>query len=67
MKPDILRAVCIGVTTNALLLGLGALIILSVPELADNARYLVPALIVSGLLLSPFVAWRVVPLGFPRR
>lgn len=62
MKPDILRAIWIGATTIVLLLGLGAMLVLSVPQLADNARYLLPALIVSGLLLAPFIAWRIVPL-----
>lgn len=62
MKPQILMAVFIGFMTTVIVFGIGALIMMSIPQLADNAKFLLPAMIVSGLLLAPFVAWRVTPL-----
>ena len=61
MKPDMLLALCVGLVTSAVIFGIGALIVFSIPELADNAKYLLPAAIVSVAILAPFIAWRVSP------
>lgn len=61
MKPEMLVAICVGLMTSAIIFGIGAIIILSVPQLADNAKYLLPAIVVSGCILAPFIVWRISP------
>jgi hypothetical protein len=57
--------------TNAVLFGIGTIIVLSIPPLAENARYLLPAIVASSFLLAPFIAWRLTsrlrPQVWPRR
>jgi hypothetical protein len=62
MKPQMLVAVFIGFMTTVIVFGIGAFIMMSIPQLAENAKFLLPAMIGSGLLLAPFVAWRITPL-----
>lgn len=61
MKPEIMVAVCVGLMTSAVIFGIAALIVFSIPQLADNAKYLLPAVIVSVCILAPFIVWRVSP------
>ncbi len=41
---------------NAVLFGAGAITVLSVPALAELAKYLMPAVIVTSLVAAPFIA-----------
>ena len=45
-----------GMMINAVLFGLGAITVLSVPALAEHAKYLIPAVVVTSFALAPFIA-----------
>tara|TARA_R110000850_G_scaffold94744_7_gene199510 strand:- start:1755 stop:2033 length:279 start_codon:yes stop_codon:yes gene_type:complete len=51
----------VALPVNAVLFGAGAITVLSIPALAENAKYLLPAVIVAGLLASVPVAWLLAP------
>jgi hypothetical protein len=46
---------------NAVLFGIGAIAVLSIPALADYAKYLLPAVIVGAIVLTPPIAWKLAP------
>jgi len=45
-----------GLMINAVLFGLGAITVLSIPALAEQAKYLIPAVVVLSFALVPFIA-----------
>lgn len=45
-----------GMMINAVLFGLGAVTVLSIPALAAQAKYLIPAVVLFSFALSPFLA-----------
>jgi len=47
--------------TNAVLFGVGLIAVLTVPELARNAAYLIPAVVVASLILAAPIAWGIAP------
>lgn len=57
-----LKAVC-SIMINAVLFGAGAITVLSVPALAEQAKYLIPAVVavsfIAAPLLSGFIARRM--------
>ena len=56
MDPDaFLRNIC-AIVLNAVLFGIGATIVLTVPALNDNAKYLLPVVIVASFVIAPFLA-----------
>lgn len=54
-------AIMVGLMINAILFGIGIVTVLSVPMLADNAKYSIPALVIVCFSVSPFVAWIMAP------
>ena len=54
-------AMLIALPVNAVLFGAGAIAVLSVPALADQAKYLLPAVIVTGFLATAPIAWLLAP------
>lgn len=46
---------------NAVMFGAGAITVLSVPALSDNAVYLLPAVIAISMIVSPLIAWAIAP------
>ena len=54
-------AIMVGLMINAILFGIGIVTILSVPVLADNAKYSIPVLVVACFVTTPFVAWIMAP------
>ena len=50
-----LKVMC-GIMINAVLFGLGAVTVLTVPALAAHAKYLIPVVVVTCFALSPFIA-----------
>jgi hypothetical protein len=53
-----LRIIC-GMMINAIIFGIGAVTVLSIPALAAHAKYLLPAVVVASFILAPFVAWPI--------
>jgi hypothetical protein len=54
-------AVLINMMVSAVLFGIGATTVLSIPELSDQATILLPLVIAMSLLISPFISWYLAP------
>lgn len=54
-------AVALSLMVNAVLFGIGAVIVLSIPELALEAKYLLPAVILISFIMTPFISWMMAP------
>lgn len=50
-----LTALC-SLMVNAVLFGVGAITVLSVPSLAEQAKYLIPVVVVFSFALAPFIS-----------
>lgn len=46
---------------NAVLFGFGIVPVLAIPALAAHAKYLIPAVVVTSLVLAPLIASLIVP------
>ncbi|OCW57518.1 hypothetical protein [Hoeflea olei] len=54
-------AALIALPINAVLFGAGAIAVLSVPALAEHAKYLLPIVIIAGLTATFPLAWALAP------
>ena len=54
-------AAVISMMVNAVVFGIGAIAVLSIPQLNAQASYLLPIVIVMSFLISPFIAWQIAP------
>ncbi len=61
MNTDLLITALVSMMTNAVLFGAGAITVLSVPALNEQAKYLLPVVIVASLVLAPVAAWFITP------
>ncbi|MEI2299866.1 hypothetical protein [Ensifer sp. MJa1] len=61
MSVHLQLAIMVGLMINAILFGIGIVTVLSVPFLADNAKYSIPALVAICFCITPFVAWFMAP------
>ncbi len=61
MKTDLFITVMVGMMVNAVLFGVGAVTVLSVPALNEQAKYLLPAVIVLAFALTPFISRVIAP------
>ena len=52
----------VSMIVGAVLFGIGAVTVLSTPELAQNAASLLPGVVVASFLLAPLIAWFIAPL-----
>ncbi len=63
ISTDIWLKVMCSMMINAVLFGAAAIVILSVPVLAAQAKYLIPSAVVASFVVSPllsgFIAWRM--------
>ncbi len=48
-----------GMMINAVLFGIGAISVLSIPALSEQAKYLMPAVVVASFVGAPFLAGMV--------
>lgn len=51
----------IALPINAVLFGAGAIVVLSIPALAEQAKYLLPVVIVAGFVVAAPIAWMMAP------
>ncbi len=51
----------VSLMTNAVLFGIGAVIVLSVPQLNEHASIFLPIVIVVSIVLAPIFAWVIAP------
>jgi len=61
MKTRTWIAVAISLMVNAVLFGAGAIAVLSVPALAEQAKFLLPIVIVASFLATPAISWQLAP------
>ncbi|MBC7280939.1 hypothetical protein [Hoeflea sp.] len=61
MRTRTMIAAMIALPVNAVIFGAGAIAVLSIPALAEQAKYLLPAVIVGGFLVTFPVAWVLAP------
>lgn len=61
MKTDTFITICVAMMVNAVVFGIGAITVLSVPALNENAKYLLPAVVVLAFAISPFIARHIAP------
>ena len=61
MNTDLFITALVSMMTNAVLFGIGAVTVLSVPALSEQAKYLLPVVIVASFLLAPVAAWLIAP------
>ncbi|MCA0255596.1 MAG: hypothetical protein LCH47_03230 [Proteobacteria bacterium] len=61
MNTNMFIAVMVGVLVNAVVFGLGAVAILAIPEMAADAKYLLPGWIIFTFLISPFITLNIFP------
>jgi hypothetical protein len=53
--------ILVSLMTNAVLFGIGAVTVLSIPLLNDHATVLLPVVIVVSIVLAPIFAWVIAP------
>lgn len=54
-------AIMVGLMINAILFAIGILTVLSIPILANNAKYAIPVVVVACFTITPFIAWIMAP------
>lgn len=54
-------SVLISMMVNAVVFGIGAVTVLSIPALSAQAWTLLPAIVIASFLISPFVSWYLAP------
>ena len=54
-------AFVVALMVNAVVFGVGAVTVLSVPAFSDLAAYLLPAVVAVSVVVSPFIAWAIAP------
>ena len=54
-------AVLISTMVNAVVFGVGAVTVLSIPALSAYAAYLLPIVVALSFAISPFIAWEIAP------
>lgn len=61
MKVRLIITAALSLMVNAVLFGVGAIIVLSIPELNVDAEYLLPAVVVVSFIATPIIAWFLAP------
>ncbi|HRX35789.1 MAG TPA: hypothetical protein P5337_05280 [Aestuariivirga sp.] len=62
MTTNLYIAFLVALMVNVVLFGTGAITVLSIPALSAQAVYLLPAVIVASLLLTPVISWPLAPM-----
>lgn len=55
-------AALISMMINAIVFGVGAIAVLSIPALNVHAAYLLPVVVGLSFAISPFIAWAMAPM-----
>ncbi len=61
MGPRIYITILLSLMTCSVLFGVGAVAVLSVPALSEQAKYLLPVVIVVSFVFGPVIAWLLAP------
>lgn len=61
LSTDTWLRIVVSMQINAILFGAGAIVVLTVPALAEQAKYLIPVVVVASFALAPLLASVVFP------
>jgi len=61
MSARIYITILLSLMTCAVLFGIGAVTVLSVPALSEQAKFLLPIVIAASFVLGPIIAWFMAP------
>ncbi|MGV8937156.1 MAG: hypothetical protein ACOH2J_08550 [Allorhizobium sp.] len=61
MKTDLFMTVLVSMMVNAVIFGIGAITVLSVPAFNEHAKFLLPVVVIMTFALTPFVAKVIAP------
>ncbi|MDQ0313846.1 hypothetical protein [Amorphus orientalis] len=61
MKTRTYIAALVSMMANAVVFGVGALLVLYVPALEAHAAVLLPIVIVAAFVTTPFIGWKLAP------
>ena len=61
MGPRIYITIFLSLMTCSVLFGIGAVAVLSVPALSEQAKFLLPIVIAASFVLGPIIAWFMAP------
>lgn len=61
MSVRIFITILVTLMTSSVVFGIGAVAVLSVPMLNDNAKVLLPIVIVASFVIGPIIAWYIAP------
>ena len=61
MGPRIYITIMLSLMTCAVLFGIGAVAVLSVPMLSEQAKILLPIIIAASFVFGPIIAWFMAP------
>ncbi|MDO8354641.1 MAG: hypothetical protein Q7T14_14380 [Aestuariivirga sp.] len=61
MGPRLYITIMLSLMTCAVLFGVGAVTVLSVPMLSEQAKFLLPVVIAASFVLGPIIAWFMAP------
>ncbi|MFN7012575.1 hypothetical protein [Rhizobium arsenicireducens] len=61
MKTNTYLTIFVSMMVNAVIFGTGAITVLSIPALAEQAKYLLPLVIVISFVAAPFIARLIAP------
>lgn len=59
MNPNTMLMIVCSMVLQSVFFGVGAVIVLSTPALSEQAKFLLPLVIVTALLLAPVFSWSV--------
>ena len=54
-------AILVFMMVNAVIFGVGAIAVLSVPYLSAHASLLLPIVVILSFIISPFISWLLAP------
>ncbi|HEX5934056.1 MAG TPA: hypothetical protein VFY63_07805 [Pseudorhizobium sp.] len=61
IKTETYMTAITSIMVNAVVFGFGVIAILSIPQLNENAKFLLPAWAILSLVAAPFIARRIAP------
>lgn len=61
MKTRTYIAALVSMMANAVIFGLGAVLVLYIPALKEHAAILLPIVVVAAFVATPFVGWKIAP------
>ena len=55
-------SVLVGMMVNAVLFGIGAIAVLSIPVFQNDLFFWMPVVVIFSFAVTPFIAWQIAPM-----